>query len=264
LAKEDCLSKPTEATIKQLFAFSGNQCAFPGCSLPIVESIGTITGEICHIRAQSEGGPRFDKTQTNEERHGFANLVLLCRRHHKMVDAEPDVYSGEALEEIKSIREKEMGRPEQATDSFYAKILLSDLRRIEVNNNSGNVVIDSPGTILAKTVNVKTTRKTVKVQPATGTIGADQEASRYIQHLINRYNEFASADKARGTKFSYNAVSKNIETNFRAPLRMLAIEDLEAVCAYLQQRINRTGIAKSNASKGIKSFSSFDEYLQRA
>ena len=109
---------------------------------------------------------------------------------------------------------------------------------------------------------MKTTRKTVKVQPAAGTIGADQATSRYIQHLISRYNEFASADKTRGARFSYGAISKNIETNFRAPWRMLAIEDFVALCAYLQQRINRTLIAKSNASKGMKSFSSFEEYSQ--
>lgn len=255
---------PSEKTIKRLFALSGNLCAFPGCSLPIVENVETITGEICHIRAKNEGGPRFDKSQTDDERHGFGNLILLCRRHHKIVDAEPEVYSVEALEEIKRIREREAGRPEQATDSLYAKILLGDLRRIEVSNNSGNVVIDSPGTILATTVNMKTTRKTVKVQPAAGTIGANQEASRYIQHLINRYNEFAGADKTRPTRFSYGAISKNIEQNFRAPWKMLAMEDFEALCAYLQQRISKTRMAKSNRAKGIKAFSSFEEYSQTA
>jgi hypothetical protein len=254
--------RPSEKTIKRLFAVSGSLCAFPGCALPIVEAVGTIAGEICHIRAQNEGGPRFDGTQSEDERHNFDNLVLLCRRHHKMVDAEPDVYSVEALEEIKRIREEEMGRPEQATDAFFAKILLGDLRRIDVRNNSGNVVIDSPGTILAKTVNMKTTRKTVKIQPASGSIGADQEASRYIQHLVSRYNEFASADKSRDAKFSYGAISKNIEANFRAPSRMLAIEDFDALCAYLQQRISQTRLAKSNANKGMKAFSSFEEYLR--
>lgn len=242
---------------------SGNLCAFPRCDLPIVEAVGTITGEICHIRARNEGGPRFDVTQSEDERQGFDNLVLLCRRHHKTVDAEPDVYSVDALEEIKRIREEEMGRPEQATDAFFAKILLGDLRRIEVTNNSGNVVIDSPGAIIAETVNVKTTRKAVKIQPASGTIGADLEASRYIQHLISRYNEFASADKSRDTKFSYGAISRNIETKFRGPWRMLAIEDFDALCAYLQQRISRTRIAKSNAAKGMKAFSSFEDYAQR-
>lgn len=252
---------PSEKTIKRLFALSGNLCAFPECSLPIVESAGTITGEICHIRAQNEGGPRFDKAQTDEERHGFGNLVLLCRRHHKIVDGEPDIYSAEALEDIKRIREQEMGRPEKAIDAFFAKILLRDLQRIEVNNNSGNVVIGSPGAIIAEVVNV-TTRKKMMVQPAAGTIGADQEASRYIQHLISRYNEFAGADKGRATKFNYGAISRNIEVNFRAPWKMLGMNDFEAVCAYLQQRICRTRIAKSNQAKGIKSFSSFEEYSQ--
>lgn len=239
---------------------SGNLCAFPRCALPIVEAVGTITGEICHIRARNEGGPRFDVTQSEDERQSFDNLVLLCRRHHKMVDAEPDVYSVEALEEIKRLREEEMGRPEQAADAFYAKILLGDLRRIEVTNNSGNVVIDSPGAIIAATVNVKSIRKTVKLQPAAGTIGADQKASRYVRHLINRYNEFASADKSRDTKFSYGAISKNIESNFRAPWAMLAIEDFDALCAYVQQRISRTRIAKANAAKGLRAFSSFEDY----
>jgi hypothetical protein len=228
-----------------------------------VENGGTITGEICHIRAQGGGGPRFDKIQTDEERHDLGNLVLLCRRHHKIVDAEPEVYSVEALEDIKRIREEGMGRSEQVTNSFLAKMLLNDhLRRIEVSNNSGNVVIDSPGAILAETVNVKTTRKTVKIQPAAGTIGADQEASRYVQHLINRYNEFAGADKTRATKFSYGAISKNIEANFKAPWKMLAMKDFKALCTYLQQRIGRTRIAKSNHAKGINSFSSFEEYSQ--
>ncbi|GBQ80183.1 hypothetical protein AA13595_0261 [Gluconacetobacter johannae DSM 13595] len=230
--------------------------------MPIVEAVGTITGEICHIRARNEGGPRFDVTQSEDERQSFANLVLLCRRHHKMVDAEPDVYSAEALEEIKRLREEEMGRPEEATDAFYAKILLSDLRRIEVTNNSGNVVIDSPGAIIAATVNVKSARKTVKIQPAAGTIGADLKASRYIQYLISRYNKFASADKSRDTKFSYGAITKNIEANFSGPWRMLAIEDFDALCTYLQRRISRTRIAKANAAKGLRAFSSFEDYAQ--
>lgn len=254
--------RPSETTVKRLFAMSGNLCAFPRCTLPIVEAVGTITGEICHIRARNEGGPRFDVTQSEDERQSFANLVLLCRRHHKMVDAEPDVYSAEALEEIKRLREEEMGRPEEATDAFYAKILLSDLRRIEVTNNSGNVVIDSPGAIIAATVNVKSTRKTVKIQPAAGTIGADLKASLYIQYMISRYNKFASADKSRDTKFSYGAITKNIEANFGGPWRMLAIDDFDTLCSYLQRRISRTRIAKANVAKGLRAFSSFEDYAQ--
>ena len=250
----------TDKTIKRLFAMSGNICGFPGCSLPIVESAGTITGEICHIKARSLGGPRFDETQSEEERNGFDNLILLCRRHHKVVDSQPDVYSVEALQEHKVIHETTVGRSEQATDGFYAKILLNDLRRIVVNHNIGNVAIDSPGAIQAQTVNVKTTRKAVAINAPQGTIGADQNASRYIQHLISRYNEFASADKTRATKFSYGAISRNIQSNFQAPWKLVSMDDFDALCSYLQQRISRTRIAKSNAAKGYCSFSSFEEF----
>jgi len=252
--------RPSEKTIKKLFALSGNLCVFPGCSSPIVESAGIVAGEICHIRARSKGGPRFDDAQAAEQRDDFDNLILLCRNHHKIVDDRPEIFSAEALDDLKRTREEAMGRPEQPTDSFFAKILLNDLQLIEVSNNSGNVVVNSPGTILAETVNVKTTRKKVHIQPAAGTIGADQNASRYVQHLISRYNEFASADYSRARKFSYGAISKNIETTFRSPWKLLSADRFEAVCVYLQERIGKTRVAKSNSSRGIKSFSSFDEY----
>lgn len=93
---------PSEKTIRHLFAASGNRCAFPNCTVPIVESTGTITGEICHIHARNAHGPRHDATQTDGERHGFTNLLLLCRRHHKIVDDDPDLYSADILREIKA------------------------------------------------------------------------------------------------------------------------------------------------------------------
>ena len=43
-------------------------------------------GEICHIRAKSPGGPRYDSSQTDVERDGFHNLILLCSTHHKLID----------------------------------------------------------------------------------------------------------------------------------------------------------------------------------
>jgi hypothetical protein len=257
------MSEPAEKTIRRLFALSGNVCVFPGCSLPIVESAGTITGEICHIKARSKDGPRYDAAQTDEQRHAFENLILLCRRHHKVVDSEPHAYNAEVLQELKAIHEGAAGRDEQATDGFYAKILLNDLRRVSVVNNSGNVAINSPGAILAQTVNVKTTRRSVTVNAPPGTIGADQQASRYVQYLIKRYNEFASADQTRRTKFSFGALSSNIETRFGAPWKLVPVEAFDALCEYLQQRIGRTILAKRNHAKGFPSFSTYEEFLTK-
>jgi hypothetical protein len=81
------LKSPRDSTIRKLFALSMNQCAFPDCKTEIIDpTTSTILGEICHICAQSSGGPRYDPEQTSEERHSFENLVLLCRNHHKVID----------------------------------------------------------------------------------------------------------------------------------------------------------------------------------
>ncbi|MCV7289409.1 hypothetical protein H7J87_29185 [Mycolicibacterium wolinskyi] len=81
------LDRPRESTVRQLYALSMNQCAFPDCSTQLVTAeTGTIIGEVCHIHAQNVGGPRYLASQTDEERHGFDNLILMCRNHHKVID----------------------------------------------------------------------------------------------------------------------------------------------------------------------------------
>ncbi|WP_283179917.1 HNH endonuclease signature motif containing protein [Gemmobacter sp. 24YEA27] len=256
------MSGPSEKTVRRLFALSGNACAFPDCPSPIVEAEGTITGEICHVRAQSKGGPRYGASQTEQERHAFENLLLLCRRHHKIIDTEPDIYSVEVLEEMKAVQETRFGRLEQASDGIFAKLLLNAKRVVEITNNSGSIVVDSPGAIVGRTINVSTSRKAVHVHPAAGTIGADQNASRYIQHLISRYNEFASKEPTRASKFNYGAISKNIEHKFGAQWKLLPMSAFADLCTYLQTRIDKTRLAKLNKSNGHSSYSSFTKYTQ--
>lgn len=255
------MTEPTEKTIKQLFAFSGNVCAYPGCQLPIVERAGTITGEICHIRARHHHGPRYDVTQSEEERHSMANLILLCRRHHKVIDSEPELYTVDTLIEMKSIHENIVGRSEIPQDGFFAKILLNDFRRSSITNNSGNIAINSPGAMQAQIINMKMMKQKVSVNAPPGTIGADQDASRYIQHLIKRYNEFASSDPTRKIKFNYGAISRNIESNFGNEWRLLPLEYAISIFTYLQDRINKTRQAKINKGRGYRSFSTYEEFL---
>ncbi|MGA2143719.1 MAG: hypothetical protein ABSH49_01915 [Bryobacteraceae bacterium] len=96
------MGQPSFPTIKRLFAVSGNICAFPECRTPLVdETSGKVTGRICHINAQSEGGPRYDATQSEEEQHGFENLILMCPVHHDIIDADHRTYTVERLQQMK-------------------------------------------------------------------------------------------------------------------------------------------------------------------
>ncbi len=72
----------TPQTIKILFALSGNQCAFPGCEITLVNSKNAKDSNICHIEAASEGGERYRDSMTDLERADYPNLILLCVQHH--------------------------------------------------------------------------------------------------------------------------------------------------------------------------------------
>lgn len=96
----------SRAVLRLLYAHSGNQCAFPNCYSPIFEDNGLLTGEICHIEAYGFGGARYNVSQTNDERNSVDNLLLLCSRHHKIIDANSSEFTVEALREMKEQHER--------------------------------------------------------------------------------------------------------------------------------------------------------------
>ncbi|MGN6436638.1 MAG: tetratricopeptide repeat protein [Agriterribacter sp.] len=68
--------------LRQLFASSGNQCAFPGCTHILVDNEGDFLGQLCHIEAAEKGGERYNPAQTDEDRRSYNNLILFCYQHH--------------------------------------------------------------------------------------------------------------------------------------------------------------------------------------
>lgn len=98
--------KPTQSTINKLISLSGNRCAFPGCEQPLVNEGGTLIGEICHIEASEPGGQRYNQNQTDEDRCGLSNLMLLCANHHHETD-DTTKYSVATLGQMKADHEKD-------------------------------------------------------------------------------------------------------------------------------------------------------------
>lgn len=92
----------TEQTIKQLFGLAAGRCAFPTCRRKIIFSATdlsstTITGDIAHIVAFADAGPRADGALNMKQKNDFDNLLLLCAACHRLVDGQPEEYPNDVL-----------------------------------------------------------------------------------------------------------------------------------------------------------------------
>ena len=92
--------KPTQSTLKRLFAHSGNQCAFPRCVAPLTHN-DTLIGEVCHIKGDKPGAARYDTSQDAAERQAYDNLIVLCPNHHTVIDDDEAAYTVERLSRMK-------------------------------------------------------------------------------------------------------------------------------------------------------------------
>ena len=100
---------PTKDTIRNLFARSGNVCAFPGCTAQLINEKGKFIAQICHIEAAEVGGERFNSNMSDEQRRHSDNLILFCYPHNVETD---DVaqYSVETLKKMKLEHESQNGQ----------------------------------------------------------------------------------------------------------------------------------------------------------
>ena len=99
---------PTEATIKVLFALSGNRCAFPGCSHSLVNDNGTVVSQIAHIKGVRPKAARFDPDAEPEVLRQPENLLILCYEHHVTTDDE-SIFTVQRMRDMKEVHEKRFG-----------------------------------------------------------------------------------------------------------------------------------------------------------
>ena len=120
-SRSESLAGPSNPTIKRIFAMSHNLCAHPDCGQPLVEG-GTVVGEVCHIKGERPGAARYDENQSDAERHAYENLIGMCRKHHKIIDAEVNNYPFERLLEMKRQHEQSDERRYVINDELVRRI----------------------------------------------------------------------------------------------------------------------------------------------
>jgi hypothetical protein len=117
-----------ESTLKKLFALSGNRCAFPDCTQAVVNEDGDLIAEVCHIEAANEGGQRWNSNQSDEDRRGFENLLILCPTHHAVTDNEA-VYPVERMRGMKREHEQRFAAQPLALDDAWIARLIEQVAR---------------------------------------------------------------------------------------------------------------------------------------
>ena len=97
----------------RLFALSGNQCAFPDCTKAVTDQVApgeqpVTLAQRAHIVGVGREGPRSRETPLSDDIDAVENLTLFCGEHHRIVDANPRIYSVEVLAKYKADHEARM------------------------------------------------------------------------------------------------------------------------------------------------------------
>lgn len=98
----------TNPTTRALYLYSGNQCGFPNCSSALLLDDGTWDCNVAHIYGVQENAARGQHNLTSEELRAPENLLLVCQKHHKVLDNKQNEskYTVKRMQEIKSNHEQ--------------------------------------------------------------------------------------------------------------------------------------------------------------
>jgi hypothetical protein len=95
---------------KRLWGKSGNRCA--KCHRLLTEpgqarAAEAIIGEEAHIVGERPGAARYQPLP-DRQRDAYENRILLCPTHHTIVDAQPELWTVDALLALKAAHEEAM------------------------------------------------------------------------------------------------------------------------------------------------------------
>ena len=218
----------SERVKKKLRQETENRC-------PICGEDNEFTFEYHHIKPVAEGGKSEEK-----------NLILLCSNCHSKV-------THSQIEESEILRVK--------------KLLSNDYYQYRAKKTARNV-IDFSGINKGQVANniekieIKTQNKTVKINPPPGAIASSLLHRNYIKSLVDKYHKFKKSEVGQ-EKMKYSILHDSIKREFGAKWDMIPLERFNDLSAYLQDRIDKTILGKIHKAKGRRSYSTFEEYIDK-
>ena len=83
---------------------TGNKCA--KCQIKLVYSdTHAVRSIICHTEGASRRGPRYNAQQSDDDKHSYSNLIVLCPNCHDEIDKNPQKYTVDCLLSLKKEHE---------------------------------------------------------------------------------------------------------------------------------------------------------------
>lgn len=149
--------------IKKLYAFSDNQCAFPDCNEELVIENGTVVSEMCHIEGIAPKAPRHNPMLTPEQTNDFPNLIVLCLKHHAIIDEEESSYTVDVLKKMKQDHENNFLKSQyQISEQLVEKIQKNFEGQLNIHTGSGNQFVTGSGDITVGITSISDVRELVQ------------------------------------------------------------------------------------------------------
>ena len=195
------------------------------------------TAEFHHIIPLSEGGTTL-----------FENLIYICANCHSKVTKVQIPHS--EVNKVKKLLGE--GKHPFFNEGATNKVIHADFTK---GANLG-VIANS-----IQNVEIKTTRRTVKLAAPQGSIASSLCHMNYTKYLIDRYHEFKIIEIGKKA-MKWSVFYQQIKKEFGAKWDMIPLLRFESLVKYIQSRIDDTKHGRVQKSRGRKNYSSFEEYLE--
>lgn len=122
-------TKPPQKIAAALWALAGGRCEYRGCNENLVGDLisgkrDALFGYIAHIVGDSEDGPRGDKVLSPKLAKELSNLMLLCGRHHKLIDVDDEKgHPVELLHAMKDAHETRIATNTGISEEYASHVL---------------------------------------------------------------------------------------------------------------------------------------------
>lgn len=222
----------SEPDIKRLWAKSAGRCSFPGCNescVLLLEQAGyTIIGEMAHVIARSETGPRGKLGDPGPDT--YENLVLLCPTHHTLVDKAPADFPEHELRKWKFAHERRVEKSLRSP-SFDSRVQLYDyVKKILAENRMihrrfGPDSLQALANPLSEGATLWDLRKTAAIVPNNRRIinACEQHSDLLSEHHWNVFLEFREHALAF-EKNTYQRMDRNFVPRFPTEFETVVCE----------------------------------------